>query len=307
MANRPAPYLRIAADIERRVSNGELAPGARVASTRSLAKRWGVSLATASKALRALVHEGVLVATPRVGMTVARPARSGSRPRETELSRERIVRAAIEIADAEGLTALSIRGVASKIGAPVMSLYRHVPNKEELLGLMSEIALAEEPLPAETPASWRTVLETGARAYWRIYHRHPWLARVITILRPLPLPASIERAEWVFRGLRAQGLDAATTMHMHVTLYAFLQGLAVNLEAEAEAEEQTGVDDETWMESKQDAYEALARSGRFPAFAAIMHELSSGFDLPMDAVFEHGLTTLLDGFATTIEKSGRAR
>ncbi|MEJ7730144.1 MAG: TetR/AcrR family transcriptional regulator C-terminal domain-containing protein [Polyangiaceae bacterium] len=182
------------------------------------------------------------------------------------------------------------------MGVPVMSLYRHVPGKEELLGAMTEVVLNEAMLPAPAPAHWRARLEAAARTSWSVYRRHPWMARVITILRPLPLAASLVHADWVFEGLERAGVDAATILRMHVTVYAYVQGLAVNLEAEAEAQGETGIDDQAWMASKGSAYEALAKSGRFPAFARVTEELQEGFDLPIDAVFEFGVRTLLDGF-----------
>jgi DNA-binding GntR family transcriptional regulator len=101
--------MRIVDDIKRRIADGRLRTGDRVPSTRQLARDWGVALATAAKALTVLAQEGVVVAEPRVGTLVARP-RDGRAPArrpmmsENDLTRERIVRAAIEIADADGLS-----------------------------------------------------------------------------------------------------------------------------------------------------------------------------------------------------------
>jgi DNA-binding GntR family transcriptional regulator len=115
-----APYLRIAAELRRRITDGELGPGDRVPSTRQIAKDWGVALATATKVLNVLHQEGLVEAEPRVGTVVARPPSSPPRKvrssGEPELTRERILRAAIEIADAEGIDALSMRGVAARLG-----------------------------------------------------------------------------------------------------------------------------------------------------------------------------------------------
>src|SRR5687767_1848654 len=112
------PYARIVAELRRRIAEGELAPGDRVPSTRQIAIRWGVAPATATKALNALKQEGLIVAEPRVGSVVAAAPSKPRPPVETgdELTRERVVRAAIEIADAEGLAAVSMRGVAARLG-----------------------------------------------------------------------------------------------------------------------------------------------------------------------------------------------
>src|SRR5205823_3240534 len=102
----------------RRIQEGSLRPGQRVPSTRRLAKTWKVALATASKALELLAQQGTIVAIPRVGSVVAGPL-----PREvrktgdtTSLGRAAIVHAGIEVADREGLDALSMRGVAGHMG-----------------------------------------------------------------------------------------------------------------------------------------------------------------------------------------------
>src|SRR5690349_17715214 len=145
------PFRRIMIDIERRIASGELAPGDRVPSTRAIAQTWGVALATASHALSALTQIGVLESRPRVGTVVARTRQAAPRPREPGLSRAAIIEAAVAIADAEGLAAVSLRGVAAKLGAPVMSLYRHIPSKHELEQAMVEAVLGEAQLPLRVP------------------------------------------------------------------------------------------------------------------------------------------------------------
>jgi hypothetical protein len=93
-------------------------------------------------------------------------------------------------------------------------------------------------------------------------------------------------------------------MQLHITLYSFIQGMAVNLEAEADAQSQTGLSDQEWMDSQIVAFGALARSGRFPAFAKTINELTE-FDLDFDAQFELGLRALLDGFAVISARRSR--
>jgi DNA-binding transcriptional regulator YhcF (GntR family) len=293
-----AAYQRIADTIRRRIQSGQLRPGQRAPSTRALARKWKVALATAAHALSTLKAEGLLRSVPRVGTLVASsaltPEPSGV-PRE--LSRQRIVEAAIAIADGEGLATLSLRGVASRLDAPVTSLYRHVNGKEELLLAMTEAVIAEELLPATPPPGWRPQLELAARLHWRVLRRHPWLARLMSITRPRPLPRVIAHANWVLRALDGHGLDANLRMHLHIILHAFMQGVAVNLETEADATSETGMTDSDWMDTQLEGFEELAKSGHYPAFAAILGELDDGFDLDLDHLFELGLKLTLDGFA----------
>jgi DNA-binding transcriptional regulator YhcF (GntR family) len=293
------PYQQIAAALRRRIEAGELAPGDLVPSTRELAREWNVALATAAHALQALAREGLVRGVPRVGTIVAAPQ---PREREPELRRDKIVAAAVQIADREGIGALTLRGVAAKLDAPVMSLYRHVGSKAELVRYMTDAALGEEALPSLRLPGWRAQLELAARAQWRAMRKHPWLARVMSLTRPSPLPNALAHAEWVLSALEGHGLDAAERMRLHILLYGFVQGIAVNLETEAEAAGETGMTDEQWMENQLGAFTALAHSGRYPAFAQLLRELDRGFDLDFDALFEQGLAALLDGFASRLER-----
>jgi DNA-binding transcriptional regulator YhcF (GntR family) len=296
------PHRRIADSIRRRIDSGELVAGDRIPSTRELARTWGVAPATAAHALRTLVHAGVVRAVPRIGTVVAGPRRK-SEPEGGELGVARIVEAAIAIADAEGLAALSLRGVAGKLGAPVMSLYRHVPSKEALLDRMTDAALGEDPLPRERPAGWRPAIELAARRSWASLKRHPWLARTLVLSRPRPLPNAIAYADWILGALEGHGLAAPMRMNLHILLHAFVLGLGVDLEAEAEAQAATGMGHDEWIDTQLASFDALAATGRYPAFARTLAELDEGFDLRLDGLFEQGLGAVLDGFARIIERA----
>lgn len=304
------PYQRIAASLRARIEAGELEPGDAIPSTRALAKKWKVALATAAHALSTLAAEGWVRSVPRVGTVVAssRPVTQTPEPSAHAATpmQERIVRAAIAIADSEGIAALSLRGVAGRLETPVMSLYRHVDNKEQLFQLMTESVLAEEQFPAQPPPGWRAPLELAARLQWRILRRHPWLARLMNISRPRPLSGAIAHAEWALAALALTNLSPTLRMQLHITLYGFTQGMAVNLETEADEQSASGISEQEWMDSQIHAFEALAQSGRYPAFARTIAEFSDGFELDFDAQFELGLRALLDGFAVIIAEAERA-
>jgi DNA-binding transcriptional regulator YhcF (GntR family) len=147
-----APYQRIAQSLRRRIESGQLRPGDRVPSTRAIARKWGVAVATAAHALNALALEGLVQTLPRAGTIVAStPSASAGERASPELTRARIVASAVAIADTEGLAAVSLRGVASRLGAPVTSLYRHVNGKEELLRAMTDSVMGEAALPPKAP------------------------------------------------------------------------------------------------------------------------------------------------------------
>ncbi|WP_328765528.1 TetR/AcrR family transcriptional regulator C-terminal domain-containing protein [Streptomyces sp. NBC_00272] len=309
------PYLRIAGEIRRRITAGELAPGDRVPSTRQVAKEWDVAMATAAKALTTLRLEGLVEARPRAGTVVAAGAPAVAPRRrpspapapEGDLTLDRIVRAAIDIADAEGLTALSMRGVAARLGVAAMSPYRYVPSKEDLVLLMADAAFGEESYPADpadapAPEDWRSRIELGGRTLWALYRRHPWLAQLGSLTRPLLVPNLMVHGEWVLTALDGHGLDPATLFDIHVLLYSHVQGLAVHLEWEAHAEATTGQSEDEWMANRAPALRKLVESGRFPAFTKTVGSFEDGYDLRLDALFELGLKALLDGLTPVIER-----
>lgn len=302
------PYLQIAAELRRRIEDRELRPGDLLPSTRQIVRDFGVAMATASKTLTALRNEGLARSVPGVGTIVdlADPPSPAQprRPRSTApLSRDLIVAVALQIADGEGLPALSMRRVAMHLDVTTMALYRHVSNRQHLILLMADAAFAQYPLPEPPPVGWRRRLETAARLQWTMYQRHPWLAQVTSFTRPLLNPRALAHSEWVMRGLDGHGLDAVTVMHVHATVAAHVRGLAVNLEPEAEAAAQTGISDHEWM----DAYGTRALAAGGPAGQAFPHLARvPANSLDLGTLFEFGLQRLLDGIAVLIGAS-RAR
>jgi DNA-binding transcriptional regulator YhcF (GntR family) len=285
---------RIAADLRARIATGEFGPGDRVPSTRELTRQWGVAMATATRALSLLRDEGVLRSVRGVGTVVAnRPAATRpTRRRGTAASpvREDVVRTAIGVADAEGLATLSMRRIAAELGMPTMSLYQHVASKDQLVTLMIDRAFGEELVPAEPALGWRAALETSARLQWATYRRHPWLAPAMSLTRPQVVPSALAHTEWVLDAL--DGLDLNTAFTIHVMLFSYVRGMAVNLESEAQAEAESGMTADEWMDANAQTMTSLAADGSFPNVARIA---AAGFDLDLDALFELGLRSLLDG------------
>ncbi|MEU7028033.1 TetR/AcrR family transcriptional regulator C-terminal domain-containing protein [Streptomyces sp. NPDC046275] len=308
-------YGRIVAELRQRIETGELAPGDRVPSTREITKQWGVAMATATKVLSELRREGLVRAVPGVGTVVAapnRPARaartaaaaspdgSSDRPSvQAALTLGRIVGAAVRVADTEGLAAVSMRRVAAELGVATMSLYRHVADKDDLLTRMMDTVIAEHPLPADPPAGWREAIELAARQLWGLFRRHPWLAPALSVTRPQMITSALPYSEWMLATLHAHGLDLQSAFTAHLTLLNYARGIAVNLEAEREAEAHSGLDSEEWMNTQEPALLAVLATGRFPALSRLA---TAGYDLDLDDLFEFGLQRLLGGIASLLDE-----
>ncbi|ADJ50519.1 GntR family transcriptional regulator [Amycolatopsis mediterranei S699] len=286
-------YVAIADDLRERIARGELPPGARVPSTRRLAADHGVAMATAAKALAQLSQEGLVRAEPRSGTVVADRDRRGS---QRGLTREQLVRTAIAIADTEGLGALSMRGVAARLGVAAMAPYRYVRGKDELVLLMADAAFGERGYPAKPSGDWRERLTLGGRTLWALFRRHPWLAQLGPITRPLPLPNLGLHGEWALTALSELGVDAATLCDLHVLFFSYVQGLAIHLEREQHALASSGLSEDQWMDRQLPSMGPTI-TGR-PVFAKMLRELEeTGYDLVLDNIFESGMRALLDGVA----------
>jgi AcrR family transcriptional regulator len=297
------PYRRIADEIRARITDGQLRPGDQVPSARGITREWGVALATATKVLATLSAEGVTRSLPGRGTVVtgpavpARPAGgAGGTARRSEgdpdLTRERIVAAAIRVADAEGLAQLSMRRIATELGAAPMSLYRHVNGKDELLVSMMDAVLGEDPLPARPPEGWRAQLELSSRIEWQAFRRHPWLAPALSMTRPQLILNGMRHTEWALRALDGLGLTMQEMLYAHTTLFSHVRGLALNLEAEAQAEQDTGLTSDEWMQTQEHGFRVIAGAGDFPLLTRLV---SSDMEPDLDQLFEFGLGRLLDG------------
>ncbi|WP_410666632.1 GntR family transcriptional regulator [Amycolatopsis sp. cmx-4-68] len=287
-------YVAIAEELRARIARGELPPGARVPSTRRLAADHGVALATAAKALDLLGQEGLVTAEPRSGTVVTGRERRGGGHRG--LTRDRIVRTAIDIADAEGLAALSMRGIAARLGVAAMAPYRYVSGRDQLVLLMADAAFGERGYPATPAGDWRERLLLSGRTLWSLFRRHPWLAQLGPVTRPLPLPNLATHGEWALSALAELDIDAATLCDLHVLFFSHVQGLAIHLEREQSALASSGLSEEDWMDRHGPAVTAMAAG--HPTFAKMLGDLAdTGYDVVLDDILESGMRALLDGLA----------
>jgi AcrR family transcriptional regulator len=193
-----------------------------------------------------------------------RPGR-GPRP---GLSLERIVGAAITVADAEGIAAVSMSRVASELGTSAMSLYRYVSAKDELLALMVDAALAAPPAP-DPAAGWRRATERWATAAFEVYARRPWTVRV-----PLPgPPVTPNQIAWLDTGLAAlggSGLDETEKVSTVLLLSTVARELA-RIVADASDATRAGEPVAAASADYAAALRHLVTADRFPAVHAALN------------------------------------
>jgi AcrR family transcriptional regulator len=236
-----------------------------------------------------------------------RPAK-GPRP---GLSLERIVAAAVRVADTEGLAAVSMSRVATELGTAPMSLYRYVAAKDELLALMVDAAYG--PAPAGPPSAagpqertgppggtgWRAGLSRWAWAMRARIQVHPWVLRI-----PIGgLPSLPNEVGWFEEGLRCLG-DTGLEENEKASAILLVSGYVRNtamIDADIEAAVRaSGRTPDEWMSSYARMVTQLADPQRFPALTKFI--AAGVFDRadPPDTEFAFGLDRVLDGLAALI-------
>jgi AcrR family transcriptional regulator len=218
------------------------------------------------------------------------------------LSVDAVVDAATELADGDGLDAVTMRRVAQVLGVVPMTLYTYVPGKAELLDLMLDAAYARMPRDGTAGQPWRQRLTAVAAENMALFESHPWAATVSTIRPPLG-PGQLAKYEHELSAFDGLGLDDVTVDDCLSYLLSFIQACA-RAAAEARTQQRDSAqDDEQWWAANapllarvfdENAYPAAARVG---SAAGAAH--GSAYN-PAHA-YEFGLQRVLDGFAALIE------
>ncbi len=223
-------------------------------------------------------------------------AAPAKKPRRS-LSLDRIVNAAIEIADTEGLSALSMARLAERLGSAPMSLYRHVASKEELYDFMVDAAARESSVVATD--DWRAGLAEWIADLMALYQRHPWILQ-LPVSKP---PLDPGQLDWLERGLLIQQstpLTVAEKLGVVLTLLEYARGHA------AIANSLEGTDASFGLPLPYGQLLAqLVDEARFPMLTAAISAgafepppVDSEADLQEDLQF--GLNLILDGVAALI-------
>jgi AcrR family transcriptional regulator len=225
-----------------------------------------------------------------------RPARG---PRPT-YSRAQLTKAAVGIADAEGMGAVSIRRVAAAVGAGTMSVYRYVSGRDDLVELMVDAVTGELDLPPKPSRDWRADLSLVAHQVRALGRRHPWWAKLV-LGRPVLGPNTLRLIEFGFGALDGYGLP----IDEMISLYGLLDGYVRNFVRDevgwADEERRTGIGIEQWT-SGNSHIEQLVASGKYPIFTRMVFDARQPH-MAADSRFEYGLNRVLDCIAASLSNS----
>lgn len=210
------------------------------------------------------------------------------------LSRDRVIAAALRVADAEGIDALSMRRLGQELDVEAMSLYKHVAGKEDILDGIVDLVMAEVPLPSPDEP-WRSGVRRGALGLHASLLRHPWAVSVIETRRT-PGPTRLRYLDTVVGLLRAAGFDvqgvARAFMAIDALVYGFtIQMLSFPLDLQAEADEAAAMMRDVFADG-------------YPNLVDMAMEVASSRGFALDLGFS--LDLLLDGLARTLGEPGRS-
>jgi AcrR family transcriptional regulator len=210
-------------------------------------------------------------------------------PRRAPLSRDRVLGAAVALADRAGIDALSMRRLAEELGVVPMALYKHVANKDQLLDGMVDVVVGEIDPPAQGP-DWKAAVRQRILSARRALLRHPWAYRVLES-RTNPTPAALAYMDSMIGMFRAGGFSVDLTHHVMHAIGGRIFGFT-----------QEVFDDTAPADPQAQAMMLRELAGRYPYItelaAVVYHDDASvvGAGCDDQFEFEFALDLLLDGF-----------
>jgi AcrR family transcriptional regulator len=234
------------------------------------------------------------------------PQRRGPKP---GLDLATIAAAAIKLADAEGMGAVSMARVAHALGFTTMSLYRYVSGKDELVTLMLDVAIGKPELPADAAEGWRTLLERWSEGYLAILRCHPWMTRT-PISGPPINPNNVAWMEYALGAMAETALFEQEKLSIMLMLTNYVRGVGQMSVDFAEAAMQVPAGQDSPTDQYGQVLSQLIDADRFPhlhaalSSGALDDEDEQGNEFP-NQEFAFGLQRILDGVALLVEQRQR--
>jgi AcrR family transcriptional regulator len=201
------------------------------------------------------------------------------------LSRERVMRAAIALADASGIEALSMRKLGQELGVEAMSLYNHVANKDDILDGIVDLVFGEIALPSGE-GDWKPAMRKRAISAHEALLRHPWAPSLMQS-RTRPGPATLRHHDSVLGSLRTAGFSLVMAAHAVSVIDGYVYGFALQqINIPLQSREQVAVVGESILRQM---------AGDYPHLAEMItkHAMKPGYDYSKE--FEFGLDLILEG------------
>jgi AcrR family transcriptional regulator len=208
------------------------------------------------------------------------------------LTRERVLRAAVALADERGIDSLTMRELGLRLGVEAMSLYNHVANKDDILDGMVDLVVAEIALPAD-PADWKEAMRQRAISARAVFSLHPW-ASVLMDSRQSSGPARLHYFDWVVGTLRRAGFSMELAARAFSLVDSYIYGFGrqqFNLAAGGDAT----------VEETTEAFLQAIPADEYPYLREMVvdYAMEAGYDDRAD--FEFGLDLILEGLGRLLE------
>jgi AcrR family transcriptional regulator len=225
---------------------------------------------------------------------VSKPVSEAAEER-APLSRERVLRGAVAVADRAGLGALTMRSLAQELGVKPMSLYHHVANKDEILDGIVDLVFSEIDLPSPG-GDWRSEVRRRAVSARRALRCHPWAIGLMES-RTSPGPATLRQHDAMLGTLRGAGFSVAMTAHAYALLDAYVYGFALQ-------EASLPFDGPDTVAEVAEPMMRRFPAGEYPHLVemATQYVLQPGYDFGDE--FEFGLGVILDGLTRSMPGNG---
>ena len=251
-------------------------------------------------AARQLTHDDVMRASVRVDPDLRRRSEllwddrsQGTRGPKAGMTPDDVVQAAMQIADEEGLAAVTMHAVAARLGFTTMALYRYFPNKEALLDAIVDAGLGSPPRPTEPRGTWRDEVARWAHAKRTMLCARPWLAELPFVAAPHG-PNWLSWLEAVAEPLATTGLSSPDMGEMISVIDGFTRGASDTAVSLARARAR-GASVQEWAAAVGADLGRAIGDPRFPTFAALLTTPSDGKPRAMDESFDFCLQRVLDG------------
>ena len=210
------------------------------------------------------------------------------------LSRERVLGAAVLLADEDGIESLTMRELGLRLGVEAMSLYNHVANKDDILDGMVDLVVSEIGLPSDT-ADWREAMRRRAISAQAVFSRHPWASALVDS-RESSGPARLRYFDWVVGTLRRAGFTLELAARAFSLLDSYIYGFGrqqLNMAAPPDSK----------PEEMAEAFLRAIPADEYPYLREMVvdYALTAGHDESAD--FEFGLDLILDGLQGLLDRA----